>query len=101
MQSTEEPSYSQAIDEVHMIGDYFVNLNCMHLKSANQELYKQLITYPREIIPIFDIAINEIYTERYPNDNLSQPIQVIILVSVLNIRYFMKLTIILFWLIFR
>ena len=35
------------------------NLDCQNLYEFDRDLYSQLIAYPQEIIPIFDIAIND------------------------------------------
>ncbi|KAH0516478.1 DNA replication licensing factor MCM4 [Microtus ochrogaster] len=39
-------------------------------------MYRQLISYPQEVIPTFDMAVNEIFFERYPDSILEHQIQV-------------------------
>ncbi|MES1904075.1 MAG: DNA replication licensing factor, mcm4 component, partial [Paramarteilia canceri] len=70
-----EPLYSKYLNEIHLIGDPVIDLNCMHLKNFDRDLHQQLITYPKEVLPIFDMIINEMYSARFPEDVLSKPIQ--------------------------
>lgn len=64
------------IYQVHMLEKPFMNINCSHVETFNAGLYKQLICYPQEVIPTFDMAINELYFERYPADVLDHQIQI-------------------------
>ncbi|XP_070603835.1 DNA replication licensing factor MCM4 [Erythrolamprus reginae] len=71
-----EPLYMQRLEEVNLIGEPFLNLNCDHLKSFEENLYRQLMCYPQEVIPTFDMAVNEIFFERFPDSILEHQIQV-------------------------
>ncbi|XP_026580378.1 DNA replication licensing factor mcm4-like [Pseudonaja textilis] len=71
-----EPLYMQRLDEINLIGEPFLNLNCDHLKSFDENLYRQLMFYPQEVIPTFDMATNDIFFERYPDSILEHQIQV-------------------------
>lgn len=46
------------------------------MKSFDSELYRQLICYPQEVIPCFDMAANELFFEKYPEGQLPHQIQV-------------------------
>ena len=46
-----------------MIGEPFLNFNCEHLKEFDSDLYRQLVNYPQETIPIFDMAPNELFSK--------------------------------------
>lgn len=46
------------------------------MKEFDTELYNQLVTYPQEVIQIFDMAANEMFFERYPDTNLEHQVQV-------------------------
>ena len=59
-----------------MVEDPILSLNCSHLQQYNAEMYRQLICYPQEVIPTMDMAINEIFTEMYPEQELEHQIQV-------------------------
>ena len=65
-----------------MIGEPYLNINCEHLKKFDADLYRQLLCYPQEVIPTFDIAIEEIL-KKYPDNNSEQQIQV----ELLNIGF--------------
>uniref|UniRef100_A0A4X2K3E7 DNA replication licensing factor MCM4 n=1 Tax=Vombatus ursinus TaxID=29139 RepID=A0A4X2K3E7_VOMUR len=71
-----EPLYMQRLAEINVIGEPFLNVNCEHLKSFDKNLYRQLISYPQEVIPTFDMAVNEIFFDRYPDSILEHQIQV-------------------------
>nr|XP_032655978.1 DNA replication licensing factor MCM4 isoform X4 [Chelonoidis abingdonii] len=71
-----EPLYMQRLEEINMVGEPFLNINCDHLRSFDTNLYRQLICYPQEVIPTFDMAANEIFFDRYPDSILEHQIQV-------------------------
>lgn len=62
--------------QIHILEEPFLNINCAHLQSFDATLYRQLISYPQEVIPTFDMAINEMFFERYPAAVLKFQIQV-------------------------
>jgi DNA replication licensing factor MCM4 len=46
------------------------------LKSFDQDLYDELVAYPAEVIPVFDMAANDIFREQHPNIVLPHSIYV-------------------------
>lgn len=56
-----QPLYMQRLGEINITGEPFLNVNCEHIKSFGKNLYRQLISYPQEVIPTFDMAVNEIF----------------------------------------
>lgn len=83
-QQTEEPRplYSTKLEEIlHVPSEPYLTLNCAHLKEFNMNLYRQLVNYPTEAIQIFDMAANELFQDRYPE----QHEQIIISVRPFNI----------------
>ena len=54
----------------------FLNVNCAHLRQLNRELYTQLVCYPQEVIPIFDLGANDLFQELYQGVILPHQIQV-------------------------
>ncbi|XP_074644247.1 DNA replication licensing factor mcm4-A-like [Tubulanus polymorphus] len=72
----EEPLYLQHLEEINLIGDPFLNVNCDHLRQFDTELYRQLICYPQEVIPTLDMAVNELFFSRFPDTPLEHQIQV-------------------------
>ncbi|CAF98465.1 unnamed protein product, partial [Tetraodon nigroviridis] len=71
-----EPLYMQKLEEISVVGDPVLNVNCLHVRSFDAELYRQLICYPQEVIPTFDMAVNELFFERFPDSILEYQIQV-------------------------
>ena len=59
-----------------MIGEPFLNFNCEHLKEFDSDLYRQLVNYPQEVIPIFDMALNELFFSKFSDTTLEHQIQV-------------------------
>uniref|UniRef100_A0A182ILA0 DNA replication licensing factor MCM4 n=1 Tax=Anopheles atroparvus TaxID=41427 RepID=A0A182ILA0_ANOAO len=71
-----EPLYMQKLEECHTLEEPYLNFNCAHLKTFDETLYRQLICYPQDVIPALDIAVNEMFFERYPGAILEHQIQV-------------------------
>ena len=40
--------------------DVYLNVDCMHMYAYDEDLYKQLIAYPGEVIPLLDVEAREI-----------------------------------------
>ena len=62
--------------QVNTLEDPFLSVNCDHLRQYNQELYGQLVRYPQEVIPTFDMGTNELFQQLYPDTCLEHQIQV-------------------------
>ena len=96
-QDTNEPLYLQRLDEVcaHVLSsdndslslifepsqintleEPFLNVRCRHIRRFSAELYSQLVRYPQEVIPVLDLASNELFEELYPDTVLPHQIQV-------------------------
>ncbi|XP_067652856.1 DNA replication licensing factor mcm4-A-like [Haliotis asinina] len=71
-----EPYYLQRLAEINAIGEPFLNINSKHLQEFDAEIYRQLVNYPQEVIPTFDMAVNEMFFEKYPDAVLNHTIQV-------------------------
>lgn len=71
-----EPLYMQKLEEIHTLEEPYLNVNCHHLKTYDDTLYRQLVCYPQEVIPTFDMAVNEMFFEKYPAAILEHQIQV-------------------------
>lgn len=71
-----EPYYMQRLEEINLIGEPFLCINCAHLQQFDADLYRQLVSYPQEVIPTFDMAINEMFFDRFPDTTLEHQIQV-------------------------
>lgn len=71
-----EPLYLQKLEEIHTLEEPYLNINCAHLEIFDEQLYRQLICYPQEVIPTMDMVANEMFFERYPAAVLEHQIQV-------------------------
>ncbi|XP_073532823.1 DNA replication licensing factor MCM4 [Phyllobates terribilis] len=71
-----EPIYMQRLEEINVVGDPFLNIDCEHLRTFDKDLYRQLVCYPQEVIPTFDMAVNQLFFERFPDSILEHQIQV-------------------------
>ncbi|XP_061111044.1 DNA replication licensing factor MCM4 [Conger conger] len=71
-----EPLYMQKLEEINVVGEPVLNVNCGDLQAFDGDLYRQLVSYPQEVIPTFDMAVNELFFERFPDSILEHQIQV-------------------------
>lgn len=71
-----QPFYVQIMDQINEMEEPYMNVNAGHLKAFDEDLYRQLICYPQEVIPTMDMAVNEMFFEKYENTVLSHQIQV-------------------------
>ncbi|KAK7115466.1 DNA replication licensing factor mcm4-A-like [Littorina saxatilis] len=71
-----EPYYLQRLEEINAVGEPFLNVNCKHLQEFDADLYRQLINYPQEVVPTFDMAVNQMFFDRFPDASLEHQIQV-------------------------
>ena len=62
--------------QVETLGSPYFNVNAGHIREFNEDLYRQLICYPQEVIPAFDMSVNELFFEKYPDAVLSHQVQV-------------------------
>ena len=62
--------------QINLLEEPFLNVNCSHLCRYNTELYSQLVRYPQEVIPTFDMATNELFAKLFPDTVLEHQIQV-------------------------
>lgn len=62
--------------QINLIGEPFLNFNAEHLHQFDADLYRQLVAYPQEVIPTFDMSVNEMFFEKFPDTSLEHQIQV-------------------------
>ena len=65
MQTSNTTSSQSAIDVLCCMQalndeDVYLNVDCMHMYAYDEDLYKQLIAYPGEVIPLLDVEAREI-----------------------------------------
>lgn len=69
-QQGDEPRslYLTKLEEILLVpNEPFLTVNCAHLKEYNEQLYRQLVDYPTEVIQIFDMGANELFQELHPD----------------------------------
>jgi len=70
------PFYLQRLEEINTLEEPFLPVNCGHIQKFDEELYRQLVCYPQEVIPTLDMAVNEMFFAKYPDTDLRHQIQV-------------------------
>jgi len=65
-ESSEEPHYLSKIREMHEIETYNLNIDMNHVYSFQESLYNQIISFPLEMIQIFDSVVKEMFQSIYP-----------------------------------
>ena len=56
--------YDRKLREIMEKENYQLDLDCKHLDAYDPHLYKLLVSYPQEIIPLMDVVANEHFVER-------------------------------------
>lgn len=57
--------YLTLIEELHMSQETVLNIDCSDMYTFDKSLYKNLVEYPQEIIPIMDLMINNLYFKKF------------------------------------
>ncbi|PAA60677.1 hypothetical protein BOX15_Mlig033998g9 [Macrostomum lignano] len=70
------PHYMGKLEEIYVLGDRHLDIDCVHLRQYSAELYRQLVTYPGEVIPALDVVTNAMFAEQYRDAVLEQEIMV-------------------------
>ena len=52
----------------------YLAINAGHIHAFDEDLYRQLVCYPQEVIPTMDMAVNEMFFEKYPDTVLSHQV---------------------------
>jgi len=75
----DSPFYLQKLEALaYRTNALWLDLDCEHLREFDPVFYRQLINYPSELIPIFDMATNELFYNTVNKDGgvLEHQIQV-------------------------
>lgn len=65
--SIQKRLYMEKIDDMHEIEDYALHLDCAHLETERfAKLHTEIRNYPVEILPLLEMAVAELYMEKYP-----------------------------------
>lgn len=63
-----DPKYQHLLYQTKQAMLYNLNIDCRDIKSFDPELYAQLVRFPQEVIPIFDLVVHNIYSESWPDE---------------------------------
>jgi len=65
-----KPFYFQKLKAIEFNTDLLqIDLDAEHLQEFDPVFYRQLINYPSEIIPIFDMATNEVFYSKIATES--------------------------------
>ncbi|ORX67226.1 nucleic acid-binding protein [Linderina pennispora] len=69
-----EPVYPQMLQRMHDSEIFQLNLDAQNLRAyaPSQALYRQLVNYPEEVVPIMDYVLTELFLEQFPDADLAQ-----------------------------
>ncbi|KRX01028.1 Nucleic acid-binding, OB-fold [Pseudocohnilembus persalinus] len=62
-QESYEFTYREKMNNMKDSGDFFLMINADHLRQYNQDIYKRMINFPGDIIPILDSVSIDTYQE--------------------------------------
>ncbi|KAJ2726445.1 MCM DNA helicase complex subunit [Coemansia sp. Benny D115] len=68
----DEAVYPQVLRRMHEAEVYQLNLDAQNLLAypPSQHLYRQLVNYPEEVVPIMDYVLAELFLEQYPQADM-------------------------------
>ncbi|KAL6065643.1 DNA replication licensing factor, mcm4 component [Balamuthia mandrillaris] len=66
----DESLYMQLLRKAKDTENPNLNIDCAHLHAYNRELYRQLVLYPQEVIPLFDCVVHKLLREMYEEEGL-------------------------------
>jgi len=81
-----EAMYPGLLEEALEKQQFHINLNCRNLHQFDPNLYKELIRYPQEIIPVFDLVIDAHKANLGNEDNKRVQVRPFQLTEVKNMR---------------
>jgi DNA replication licensing factor MCM4 len=64
-QYTSAPVYIEKLKEMRELEEYTLDVNCDHVFQVDQSLYRQIVEYPTDLIPIFDLVVSQIAKELF------------------------------------
>ena len=77
LENEEMPHYQNKIDQMKETGIiYNMQMNCEHLHQYDKGLYNKLIKFPTEVLPIFDLVVQEKILENGSEEELEKKVTV-------------------------
>jgi hypothetical protein len=65
--NAQAPLYPQLLADLHDTGGSALDVNLAHLRSAHEQWYKALVSYPENLVPVFDQVANDVFARSYPD----------------------------------
>ncbi|KAM7533901.1 hypothetical protein Aperf_G00000113193 [Anoplocephala perfoliata] len=72
----ERPIYLQRLEDMAVSGGLTLDIDCQHLREEQPELYEQLITFPKEVIPACDASLHALFIDRFSEAKPEKPLQI-------------------------
>ncbi|KAL5106833.1 DNA replication licensing factor MCM4 [Taenia crassiceps] len=69
------PLYLQRMEDMAASGATTLDIDCQHLREVQPELYSQLITFPKEVIPACDASLHTLFIDRFRDARPERPLQ--------------------------
>ncbi|VDL63766.1 unnamed protein product [Hymenolepis diminuta] len=70
------PIYIQRLEDMAVSGGLTLDIDCQHLREEQPELYEQLITFPKEVIPACDASLHALFIDRFSEAKPEKPLQI-------------------------
>jgi DNA replication licensing factor MCM4 len=68
--------YVQLLNEIKQSEIYVLTVDCDHIYQFEKSLYQQLVNYPSDIIPLFDLAANELFKQMNGENALNDEVKI-------------------------
>ena len=82
---TGSSKYPALIEEIVAEDEYNLNLDCKNIREFDSELYDQMVLYPQELIPVFDVVVSDFIAEKF-NENKRVMVRLFNLENVVDMR---------------
>ena len=63
---TAGPFYHEYLERLYERDERAVNLDCSHIRRFDASLYKKLVSYPQEVVPIADLVVHDVFLNLHP-----------------------------------
>lgn len=65
---TSKPYYLDLLESLYETGGSILNIDMSHLHKADSGMYRKMLSYPNELITVFDAVAEKIFSEAYPEE---------------------------------
>ncbi len=69
---TEVSHYDRRLRAMQEKEETHLDIDCQHVHEYDEYLYKLLVMYPQEIIPLFDVVANEYFAENIQSEDVGE-----------------------------